>query len=427
MESLVIHGESIGGVAASGTAKKMSEYPLTRDKICLLICDRTFCNLEAVAQRLVGGWTAYAIRMLAPLWSTDVAGDFLAASCPKLLANDSNDAIIADTSSLKSGIAIWKEAFSGATSTKTLGWMMDAPVQYRMAEWENVSVNDTRYAKSGHSMTPPIWPSDGHMSLEDCFHFSACSKRIGKLASSEIKRQAREPVEIDEEGGIMSYADQPPIYVIWKSLACCEGLCGSPLGVNVKGGFDCTVAWLCTALVFGGQTVIEGMEHRKQIPFDQATVSELGETLPSDFDCRPPDYGKDESDTVVHPKPIPEVLNTMKKVIDENENDEILKMGKFLSIWVLALTIAMSVKQISNYCMLLSVNDELEYVIGTLEYIVDRLSAPSSLQSSWKNRHLVVDGIMVGSFMNLHCGHNSPFSSSERNRLKELLLYASNQ
>lgn len=77
--------------------------------------------------------------------------------------------------------------------------------------------------------------------------------------------------------------------------------------------------------------------------------------------------------------------------------------------------------------MLLSVNDELEYVIGTLEYIVDRLSAPSSLQSSWKNRHLVVDGIMVGSFMNLHCGHNSPFSSSERNRLKELLLYASNQ
>ena len=140
VDSLVIHGESIGGVAATGTARKMSESTYTRDKVSLLICDRTFCNLEAVAQRLVGGWSAYAIRMLAPFWSTDVAGDYLAAACPKVVANDSADAIIADGSSLKSGIAIWKEAHLGAAPTKGIGWMVDAPVQYRMADFENVSV-----------------------------------------------------------------------------------------------------------------------------------------------------------------------------------------------------------------------------------------------------------------------------------------------
>jgi hypothetical protein len=141
VESLVIHGESIGGVAASGAAAKLTESPFLRDKVSLLICDRTFTNLEAVAQRLVGGWSGYAIRALAPFWSTDVAGYFLAANCPKVVANDSADAIIADTSSLKSGVAFWKEVHRGAASTKGIGWILDAPVEYRMADWENVCVN----------------------------------------------------------------------------------------------------------------------------------------------------------------------------------------------------------------------------------------------------------------------------------------------
>jgi hypothetical protein len=141
VEHLVIHGESIGGVAASATAKHLSQSSFSRDKVSLLICDRTFCNLEAVAQRLVGGWSGYAIRALAPLWSTDVANDFIAAACPKVVANDSADAIIFDSASLKAGIAVWKEINRGATSTKRIGWMMESPLHYRMAvDYENVSV-----------------------------------------------------------------------------------------------------------------------------------------------------------------------------------------------------------------------------------------------------------------------------------------------
>lgn len=76
--NLYIHGESIGGIAAAGTARHLSQSAL-QSHIVLLICDRTFCNLEAIAQRLVGDWTGYAIRFLTPLWNTDVTGDFLAA------------------------------------------------------------------------------------------------------------------------------------------------------------------------------------------------------------------------------------------------------------------------------------------------------------------------------------------------------------
>jgi hypothetical protein len=144
VESLVIHGESIGGLAASGAARELTSTAL-KDKVALLICDRTFCNLEAVAQRLVGGWSGYAIRALAPLWSTDIAGDFVAATCPKVVANDCADAIIADPSSLKSGVAFWKEIYKGASTTKGIGWKLEAPLQYRMADWENVCVNGKNF------------------------------------------------------------------------------------------------------------------------------------------------------------------------------------------------------------------------------------------------------------------------------------------
>jgi hypothetical protein len=164
---LVIHGESIGGLAAAGAARALSQSPATKDKLSLLLCDRTFCNLEATAQRLVGkymevdsshmlflnltyshcfwnagGWTGPGIRALAPFWNTDVAGDFLAADCPKLVANDSSDAIIADASSLKAGISVSNEIRRGV-STSYLGWNMEAPLTYRMADWENVGVNGT--------------------------------------------------------------------------------------------------------------------------------------------------------------------------------------------------------------------------------------------------------------------------------------------
>jgi len=407
--SLVIHGESIGGLAASGTARKLTENHQWKNRVSLLLCDRTFCNLEAVAQRLVGGWSGYAIRMLAPFWSTDVVGDFLAATCPKVVATDAADAIIADSSSLKAGISFWKEIQRSNSSTKGIGWKMDAPLHYKMADWENISVTGSRYvAQPTARITPPMWPSDKHITLNEAFHFAACAKRIGKLASIEKRRfsstampsssSALNETEV-ESSTDLSQSCQVPIYLVWKYLGCCEGLCGSALGVTVKGGFDTTVSWLSSMCVFGGQTVVEGIEHRHRWSSEEARTGfhELGAAKGSDFDCRPSGYEQQESDVIVHPKPVPEVLEAIRKIVEDNPSDHILN----------------------------SVTHEISFVLGTLEYVVARLSASTTLETSWKSRHLVDANansyLKEGSFLNLHCGHNNPYSAEERKRLRSIL------
>jgi len=75
-----------------------------------------------------------------------------------------------------------------------------------------------------------------------------------------------------------------------------------------------------------------------------------------------------------------------------------------------------------------TVNHELGFVIGTLQYVVARLGAPMVVESSWKERHLQSSGHAVGgSFLNLHCGHNNPFSVGEKKRLCALLLQATHR
>ena len=171
-----------------------------------------------------------------------------------------------------------------------------------------------------------MWPQDKHISLDEGFHFAACAKRIGKLASLEKKRF----FSVDVEAAMSGVECPSPIFQVWKFLGTCEGLCGAALGTAVKGGYDVTVAWLCCTLTFGGQTLVEGMEHRHKWTEDQARtlLAQLGPVLPTDFDCRPPGYESQESGTTVHPKPIPEVIEALKTLTHEYPNDEVLSEGK---------------------------------------------------------------------------------------------------
>lgn len=50
----------------------------------MLICDRTFASLDAVACRMLGSWAGYGLRYIG-LWSSNVVADYLAASCTKLI------------------------------------------------------------------------------------------------------------------------------------------------------------------------------------------------------------------------------------------------------------------------------------------------------------------------------------------------------
>lgn len=69
------------------------------------------------------------------------------------------------------------------------------------------------------------------------------------------------------------------------------------------------------------------------------------------------------------------------------------------------------------------VNHEFTFVIGTLQYIRERLG--STVEASRKGRSLVVgDESNVGCFLNLHCGHNNAFSEQEKDRYREILRQA---
>lgn len=106
--------------------------------------------------------------------------------------------------------------------------------------------------------------------------------------------------------------------VAWRALSACDGLSGAPLGSAVKDGYDTTVAWLCCAVTFGGQVVVEQAEQRLASS-NQAQQGPF-EIVPTDFDCRPPGYESEESEMATFPKPIPEVVAVLRSVMDTGDD-----------------------------------------------------------------------------------------------------------
>ena len=94
---LIVHGESIGGLAACHVASPRSVHG---SAVSLLVADRTFSSLPSVARHLLAAWTAKVLKF-ATRWQTDNAGAFLARRGPKVVCTDPNDEIIHDPASLK--------------------------------------------------------------------------------------------------------------------------------------------------------------------------------------------------------------------------------------------------------------------------------------------------------------------------------------
>lgn len=466
VDQLLIHGESIGGMTAAGIARHFSDkksklhpqpFALVPTQetnnptkvVSLLVCDRTFCNLEAVAQRLIGSWTGYAIRVLTFFsqhrrWNTNVAQDFLTADCPKIVAQDAADSIIADAASLKSGIALWKELHpNSATAHSSIAWMRHVPLRYRMADFENASVNNGKYTSSSSSCSSPcltknaatssvvwqapVWPTDKHVTTDEAVHFAACCRRIGKVATQKKREMAlrfssvtlddgctvdnKDTNNDDDLDGLTTSRMTPcVVQQAWMTLAACDGLVGSPLGAAVKRGLDDSVAWLCATLVFGGQVLVATAKERRR-------NSNMGTTVTVDashFDQR--SVGNN------HPIPIPEVAERMEQILRDHASE-------------------FDVVELKH---------ELQYTTRMLRYIQNRLCSPTcvkdSIQSSLLKRPTISTSSLgsssdleqnlpddihdedspnqVGCFLKLTCGHNSAFSVDERGKLKELVQMA---
>lgn len=277
-------------------------------------------------------------------------------------------------------------------------------------------------AASGTGTSAPVWPQDKHISLAEAFHFAACAKRLGRRSKRDSGSRA---VQDEEDNGIelgRSLSGQSsPIRSAWEALACSDGLCGAPLGMAVKLGFDSTIAWLCCCLTFGGQCVVEEAERRvasERNGGQQGSERSLSlAVIPSDFDQRPEGYEKQESAKMVHPKPIPEVLETLKDLVASNGDD--FTPGMYDCDY--HLNTSQASMCLLTILLIYSVKHEITFVIGMLEYMVARISSPQTVQSAYNSRHGKKDESMVGCFLNLHCGHNNPFTKPERDQLRTIL------
>jgi hypothetical protein len=71
----------------------------------------------------------------------------------------------------------------------------------------------------------------------------------------------------------------------------------------------------------------------------------------------------------------------------------------------------------------LTVENELEYIIGCLTYVVSRLTSKENGIASTNHRFDSNHGEdnSVGCFLNLHCGHNNHYSTEERDQLMSLI------
>ena len=284
-----------------------------------------------------------------------------------------------------------------------------------------VMVESQYVTPSGTGARAPVWPQDKHVTSAEAFHFAACVKRIGRRSKQDSGR-ATSPADDDEDcvelgrplGGASS-----PIRSFWEILACCDGMCGAPLGMAVKLGFENTIVWLCCCLTFGGQLIVEQAEQRPSSPKTDSRI----EVVPSDFDLRPEGYEKQESSKMVHPKPIPEVLETLKSLMAES--GDAFAPGKLL---LFSLRRAPQFSPLFDFSFsqflpstFFEVKHEVNFVIGMLDYMVNRLSSPAVIESSWKCKHGKPQETMVGNFLNLHCGHNNAFANTERHQLRNIL------
>ena len=80
VRKIIVHGESIGGMVAS----HLAAHSTYKHFIKLLICDKSFGSLDAVAARMLGSWASIGLRYVGQ-WFTNVALDYLSVSCPKII------------------------------------------------------------------------------------------------------------------------------------------------------------------------------------------------------------------------------------------------------------------------------------------------------------------------------------------------------
>ncbi|KDO27420.1 hypothetical protein SPRG_07008 [Saprolegnia parasitica CBS 223.65] len=231
IQRLAIHGESIGGMVATHVAKHA-------DGIELLIADRTFANLPAVAQRLVASWAGRALSCVTR-WQTDNVTNYLDATCHKVVCCDPCDEIIADGSSLKAGIALRLEL--GDLQAQTPKARPAAPRRLAACApvgYEAVSELSTEVV-IGKPLTEAIVAK-----------FARHLLRIADRAKDAMELEMTDATVIDVDDA----GHAKDLIALWSAIASLDGHCGQTLFYAAGSGLEGIRAWTTSFIVWGPST-----------------------------------------------------------------------------------------------------------------------------------------------------------------------------
>lgn len=306
----------------------VATYVAAKSKdVSLLIADRTFSNVPALAQRMIAGWAGPVVKWVMQ-WETDNCGNFLAAPCAKLLCSDPGDEIIVDGASLKSGVALRLElddqgfdllpqrrndgspsSIGFASSTSKLTSRLPTQLWCKGAV-RRVSEADSR-PKLGEPLTEAAIArfsdsvlsigrramqytaqrdqradsettetvsssTDEHVALSvhaERRTSSTVSSANDEASDSESHHMLARDQADDSTGPVVTTFPEELLAVVWMQLARLDGYCGHCLlQAAESGGYDRVRAWTASLLRWGGYLSAAKRRQLSLEPFDRQGI-----------------------------------------------------------------------------------------------------------------------------------------------------------
>ncbi|KAG1704576.1 hypothetical protein DVH05_005507 [Phytophthora capsici] len=309
LKRIAVHGESIGGLVATYLARHSPH-------VNVLIADRTFATVPALAQRMIAKWAGTVVDWVMR-WETDNVQNYLEATCAKLLCSDPSDEIILDGASLKSGVALSLELddktfslprqretdgspalpvsptnvvrkirtrcgprsarrVSEAASRPQLGQPLTETI---VARFSDAVLSIGRRALE-YTTRRDKEESDGHSkSLEEAAatNHVAISVQDTEASTSTTPEDAEQhpmlpsdPTAAPEPVTTTAAFPDELLAVVWMQLARLDGYCGQVLlQAAESGGYDKIRAWTASLLTWGGRVALERRNVRSIEPFDR--------------------------------------------------------------------------------------------------------------------------------------------------------------
>ena len=400
LTTIVVHGESIGGMVAVAIASSPAaqEAPVPKK---LLVVDRSFWSLNAVAQRMLHPFLGILQHSTAPGWTSDVVADYalVPASWRRLLAYDAvGDGIIHYEASFVSGVSVRRTIACGA------GWKfeIDGDDWSTLEGWEERVRRNTQPDDEEIELLKKSFPREH---LKDKMRLFAGAVRAIGIRTTRMNKEMKylsqggefsddESSDEDrgerDEGGERREEDVErggravvpyfqDLNVVWSNLSLCDGLAGITLGAAAKMSRDGVYCWVSSSLEFGASVVLSRIRDRMK------TVGNMEGKVWEVVDA---DWGGAHGGRCRHGAvSLPQCLKGVALMTDR-----------------------MSAAQEIPPELL----SDLEIVVDMLEYIKKEV-AQKATGSDWRRR--LVREVLV----NLTGGHNTPWESHEQAVLERFL------